>query len=629
MLSNDIMNYSDYYVYHGHTNTEDGRTKITYPPGRSLSHIGIANAYAHEKPVWMNEGGVNISVDEKGVAYFDSQITQARYYVVSTAQALAMGDDKRSYFRFGYFMELGKTYGCHTSNLNPHVVVSTMAAFNNTVGKADYKGELCNLPKGAEGYLFDSGKSDVAVVWCESADVMTVKTDKTLKITDFVGAESYITPVGGEAEVPVSYYPIFITFNDKMDENGYIPASRNIQKAQRKEYAENERIVIQQIWDNEDLKKAKNNGYTVDFGEEQKVTVKLYNFNTSEQSGTITIKTGSRLVDGDILVPSSQTITFKIPAMGFAVYPITVKLSDKAKPGDAGWFMIEGTLADGCELSPSKSKWATSNEGRVVEEYDVYEGWDNAENWNVSNVDAGVRASVTYSEEEEALLFDINFPKLTWAWPRMTVTDMEATKGSDGITFKVKNAEPGKNNLISLFTYYEDGTNYWLTYEGHYETTDEWTQLVIPWKEFVMFSSALGAVDTRGYKPEYIYKIAIGSDKRIIGEQKFYVKDVGYYHSDAPSDTDEFEIVPEINGISEGESYTADELKNITAKFADHNWKLVKVLLNEYEYTDYTREGNTLSMNLSNLKRGKYTLEVSALDEWYDTDFKQISFYVE
>jgi len=121
----------------------------------------------------------------------------------------------------------------------------------------------------------------------------------------------------------------------------------------------------------------------------------------------------------------------------------------------------------------------------------------------------------------------------------------------------------------------------------------------------------------------------IGSDKRLIGQQKFYVKDIGYYYSDTPSDTDEFEKTPEITGISQGESYTADELKNITAKFADFDWESVKVTLNENDYTDYTFEDNTISLDLSHLERGKYVIEVTAFDEWHDVDFISVNFYVE
>ena len=164
----------------------------------------MANAYDNHKPVWMNEGGIHIPVDENGVAYFDAQIAQARYYIVSTAQAIALGDDKRCFFRLGYFMEKGATYGCHTKNMNPHVVVNSIAAFNNAVGKGDYKGEICNLPEGAEGYIFDNGKSDIAVVWCETADVAEFKSE--MKNISKTVEESLLENINNEFEILLSQY---------------------------------------------------------------------------------------------------------------------------------------------------------------------------------------------------------------------------------------------------------------------------------------------------------------------------------------------------------------------------------------------------------------------------------------
>ena len=626
MLANDVMTYSDYYIYHAHIDTGNKKSKVPYPSGKAYGHIIMANAYDNNKPVWMNEGGIHIPVDENGVAYYDAQIAQARYYIVSTAQAMALGDDKRCFFRLGYFMEKGATYGCHTKNMNPHIVVNSIAAFNNVVGKGDYKGEICNLPEGAEGYIFNNGKSDVAVVWCETADVVEFKSDKNVKVYDFVGHETTVKTVDGKVEIPLSYYPVFVTFDNSVAEDEYIPMDRNLQKASRKEYAENERIIIQQIWDNEDLAKAKMNGYTIDWKEEQKVTVKLYNFNTAPQSGVINIKTGSSLVSGDVLVPSSNTINFTIPAMSFSEFPITVKLSEIAKIGDAGYFMIEGKLEDGRELSPSKSRWTTSNKGRVIEDFIPYEGWENPENWDETVV-GNCKADISYSETEEALLFELNFSQKSWAWPRITVKDMETTKGSQGLTFKVKNADEGTNNHINVFTYYEDGTDYWLAMDGHMETSDEWTQIVIPWKSFVMFWSALGDVDTRGFKPEYINSIGIGSDSREL-LQRFYIKDVGYYFSDLPSDNDTVGEKFDIKGVEEGKTYSSD-IGVVTAQIPDNYMKEIKVILNEKDYSDYTFEGNKLMVNLNGLKRGKYTLEIAAFDEWNDVNVNLVNFYIE
>ena len=164
--------------------------------------------------------------------------------------------------------------------------------------------------------------------------------------------------------------------------------------------------------------------------------------------------------------------------------------------------------------------------------------------------------------------------------------------------------------------------------DSHFETGDEWKQVVLPWKSFVIFWSALGAVDTRGYKPEYISSIGIGSDSHELS-QKFYVKDFAYYRSDLPSDVDDTGSRLEISGIEEGGIYSGENLKIVTAKIPENKKKALKVMLNEEDYANYTVEDNTVKIDLSGLERGKYTLEVAAFDEWYDVNTNWVNFYIE
>lgn len=627
MLSNDIMNYSDYYNYHAHINTGNERSKVDYPSGKAFGHVLRSQAYDTEKPTWMNEGGISIPVDENGVASLDAQIAQARYYIVSNMQALAMSEDRRSWFRFGYFMEKGNTYGCHTKDINPHVVVSTISAFHNNIGKGDYKGKLINIPEGAEGHVVNNGKNDIAVVWCETADVIKLTSDKKVTVTDFVGGKTTITPVEGKVTVPISYYPVILSFENEVDVNDYMPYDYCEQKAKRPVYEENDRIIIQQIWENEELQKAKSNGYTIDWGEEQKVRIRIYNFNTTPQSGKIYIKTGSNIVSDDVLELTDNTFNFDIQPMSFKECALTVKLSDKAKVGDAGYFMIEGALSDGREISASKSRYTTSNEGRIIEEYPVYTNWNIADKWDETCVGA-CKADVTYSDEEKALRFDLMFSKPNWAWPRMDIENMEETKGSQGITFKIKTANKGTAHKVNIFVYYEDGTDYWLGMDGHFPVSDEWQQYVIPWKEFTLFYSALGAVDTRGFRPELISKVGFGCDSVEL-EQHFYLKDVGFYFSDLPADNDSMGELIMFTNIEEDAKYNQDEQICVKAKLPDIKFKELKVILNERSYTDFTVDGNEVTVNLQNLERGKYTLEICGIDEWNDANFNHVNFYVE
>lgn len=628
MLANDVMDYSNYYIYHVHHNTGEGKQLNDYPAGKAIGHVVMANAYDNTKPAWMNEGGLSMPYDkEKGSATIDTQINQARYYIVATAQGLSVGEDKRSWFRLASFNEQDGTFGAHSANLNPYIVMNSISALHNCLGAGVYKGELKNLPYGAEGYLFDNGTNDVAVVWCETTDTYTISSEKPVVVTDFVGAETIVYPVNGKVTLPISYYPVFISFAEMMNEDEYIAQEFKNKQTNRIEFEENDRIIIQQIWENEDFSKAKNSGYTVDIGEQQKVNVKVYNFNSTEERGTIRIKTGSMVLDENILQASPSEIEFNVKPMQAVEYQIVFSLSDEAKPGDCGYVMIEGELSDGRKLSSSKARFTTTMQGRTIEEYTEFENWEKEENWDET---VAGECSVTVEEvpEEQALEFDLKFKSPSWAWPSLTIDNPDLQKGSQGITFKVKNGLEGVDNNINVFLYYEDGTNYWLGRTGFFKTSDEWTQIVIPYKNFICFSSALGLVDTRGLVPELVKYIGIGSDKTEM-EQTFLVKDVGFYFSELPADLSEIQGFIEINDIIDEESYKADMLSEVTAILPEIEFKEIKVLLNNETYENYSVENGVLSIDLSSLPMGKYMLEIAAIDEWNDARTSWVDFYVE
>ena len=72
----------------------------------------------------------------------------------------------------------------------------------------------------------------------------------------------------------------------------------------------------------------------------------------------------------------------------------------------------------------------------------------------------------------------------------------------------------------------------------------------------------------------------------------------------------------EITGITDGATYKEGE---IPAAFATWNkdlkYKKISVKLGSEEYTNFTVEGNNMTIDLSDLKRGQYRLMVYATSD--------------
>ena len=107
------------------------------------------------------------------------------------------------------------------------------------------------------------------------------------------------------------------------------------------------------------------------------------------------------------------------------------------------------------------------------------------------------------------------------------------------------------------------------------------------------------------------------------------MKDVGFYFSDLPSDNDSMGELLKFTNIEEGTTYKQGEAITVRAELPDVEYDEIKVILNEKVYTDFTVEGNEVTVNFNDLARGKYTLEICGMDKWLDANFNHVNFYVD
>ena len=84
---------------------------------------------------------------------------------------------------------------------------------------------------------------------------------------------------------------------------------------------------------------------------------------------------------------------------------------------------------------------------------------------------------------------------------------------------------------------------------------------------------------------------------------------------------DEVIAIIAATAVQEVEGITTIHDGGITNLFGKKN--------NQSKGVKVTVEGNEVTVNLNNLERGKYTLEICAMDKWLDANFNHVNFYVD
>ena len=85
-----------------------------------------------------------------------------------------------------------------------------------------------------------------------------------------------------------------------------------------------------------------------------------------------------------------------------------------------------------------------------------------------------------------------------------------------------------------------------------------------------------------------------------------------------------------LTGVEQNKKYQPGEVQNLSAQLPDTEIVKIKVLNGNTEFKNWEREGNgNVSVDLSELGRGKHTISVCAqnrMNYWY---ISKITFYIE
>lgn len=627
-LENDILSYSDIYNYHQHGEVEQ-RTAFA-------KQYSIAYQKPGEKllPLWATENGFSQNVDDKSVV--KNLKGGVRHSIISAVTAMKTGTTKNFYFLTRPYIENNNNFSCwHVDHL-PFPMYSAISTYTYELGQGTYKGILDNIPEGVETYLFDNGEGDdVICVWSDHQNYITIDVTE-LKYVDMVGYEQVMKDTDGDGKIKVSVSedPIILHLNGRYSEDKYYKQEYGIEKIEQKVYQPYERIVLQQLWDEEryknptELKSAREEGYLMEKGESETVRLNIYNFNDQRMSGTIkTVTNGPIVLDKD----SSE---FSIEPWGQAQIAFTFTVPEDATEGALYNLKFFGVTSEGNDISHTSARYKIKVQDRVIDEKDMIFMTDavRAEKWDPANRAAGSTVKIVNNQEDK-VTFQVQYNGDNWAFPfyYLSEEDKKVMITSSGIVFDRECTED-VGYKTSVFLYTADGRNYYSGTDSAVSYTIDKKQLIFPWSDFDLYHSPLGAFENRPFRLEDITHISIGnSGGRLSGPMpEVTLSKVAFFNSDNPSDKIQEEKSAEVTGIEDGKHYPKDTQFSINAKIPEKEViEGMRLVINDTEYFDFEQGDTSVTAKIGTLERGKYNLYFSFRNNVGSVFVRTITFYVD
>ena len=620
-LQNGVLDYSNIYNFHGYEGIE---SKAAYARKSVLAYSPKGETRAS----FMTENGKKVWANIDGVAKFDQLQFMCQYAVKSCAKILSQGSDKWFWFISRAFLEMGGGFGnAHAWTHQPYPIFATTANMTYQLGKSVYKGRFANMPEKSYGYLFDRGDEDVAIFFASGHQTVTVKAE-SLIVSDIFGKEIELQSKGGEISLEISDTPIFARFCGRADSSDYFETCFELVECEKLEFPEEKRIVLNPIWNQQDLSKAiiMQKGYIFKEVDEQRVTVRVYNLNHKEMSGRIyvTAEYPSHF-DVDIKKPE-----FTIEPFGLAEIEVVIKTSGEAEMNSMGDILFGATLDDGREVSSAVCRYWFKIDDMDISDEDIkiFEGFRDEENWNMKNIMYPGSMSFEKNGDEITIKANHGDAHAQWYFPEFFIKDASVFEGADGIVLRRKHSH-NTDTKLTAFICTNDGRAYWSGDASGVAYTDDWKTIVYPWDTFVLFASPEGFNDPRPFDPKMIYKVRIGAS----GTPKGFIpdttiKDFGVFY-DKMRATRPHPNTIVLEGVEEGKTYgTAEKLKLVATLPEDCDGD-IRVFVGKTAYGNYTVDGNKVSVDLSGLDRGEYTAQVSCRTKVNYRYSKYVTFYVE
>jgi len=242
LMSSNVMKYTSVFNYHSHTALPGSNTVTDYLQSSTLTSAftGVTTFYDITTPIWISESGMKLPSETPTDTHKTKQVP---YIVSSTVQSLALGTDKHFWFVAAPYLEAGGDFGSFAPSHQPYPIIAAEAVMTHVLGEAKYIGELNGLAENARGYLFNTGKRVAAVLWTNKQKAKyTIETDHPVVMTDVMGKETYLEPVGGKITVDLSTNPIYITYSTPPTD--YLKHSYEIVTEKMPEVTFGDRVVL-------------------------------------------------------------------------------------------------------------------------------------------------------------------------------------------------------------------------------------------------------------------------------------------------------------------------------------------------------------------------------------------------
>ena len=324
LINSDVLKYASVFNYHTHIYDYDyaSSSKVTdLASSQSVRDFStMLDLYGIDAPVWISESGMKLPSTTPTNA---QKKIQAPYIVSSAVQSLSYGVEKYFWFLATNYTEVNNgvagDFGSFSKTNKPYPTVAAYSVMTSVLGKAEYIGELKDLPnEKARGYLFKTGNGNetVAVVWMsEGSATYTFSTSGSVKVTDLMGGETTKNTVGGQVSVNIGIEPIYITYTTAP--TNYFEQTFDKADTTAPVLSEADHVVITpEFVDNVFSEETKNFGHYITTGTQ--IKVRVVNHNNTSVTGSVNVSIPGFTVSG-----LDQTITVEAHSEEFITLTLT------------------------------------------------------------------------------------------------------------------------------------------------------------------------------------------------------------------------------------------------------------------------------------------------------------------
>ncbi|MDX3638547.1 hypothetical protein, partial [Streptomyces sp. MB09-02B] len=165
MIDNDVVRYADVWAFHGYPDPAE-KDDPRFPGAADEQHELAGRRGASGMPLWMTECGAFLEARPCHDLTPAQEVVQARYVVRSMVEGLAAGNARQFWFAGPPLHDDGVYFGLFDRRFHPLPSYTAFAVLTSLLGAARFVGAVPELPDGAVGFVFDSGRGErVTVLW--------------------------------------------------------------------------------------------------------------------------------------------------------------------------------------------------------------------------------------------------------------------------------------------------------------------------------------------------------------------------------------------------------------------------------------------------------------------------------